>query len=212
VNPLPGGPFGVMVADPPWMYQKRPGIHGAGRSARGTADLHYATLTNEEIRDLPVRESAAADAHLFLWVTNPGVYGGRFSELTPGHIAAAWGFEYRTLLTWVKTSATGEPIRSGLGWYFRGCTEHVLYATRGAATVPAALREPNVILAPRGRHSAKPPEFMQLVERVTTGDRLELFGRGPRPGWTVWGDEADRPAPRPVVATANELALFEEVI
>jgi N6-adenosine-specific RNA methylase IME4 len=71
VNPLPSGPFAVVVADPPWRYQKRSGTHGTGTAARGTVDLHYATMTNEEIRDLPVQESVADRAHLFLWVSNP---------------------------------------------------------------------------------------------------------------------------------------------
>lgn len=188
---LPSGPFDVIVADPPWMYQKNPGSKGANAGATGTVDLHYSTMTNEQIADLPVQGIAAENAHLFMWITNPGMYGGRFSTVTPYQIATRWGFTYRTLLTWVKTSKDGDPIRGGMGWYFRGCTEHVLYATRGKVAIPAALREPNVVLAPRSRHSAKPAAFMELVERVTTGRRVELFARETRLGWDSWGNELE---------------------
>ncbi len=190
MSALPTGPFDVIVADPPWMYQKRPGMNGGGEGAPGIAEREYPTMTNEEIAALPVRSVAAPDAHLFMWITNPGVYGGRFSDVTPADIAAAWGFEYRTLLTWVKTVSDGRINRGGMGWYFRGATEHVLYATRGRAGIPAELRQPNVFLAAKGRHSAKPRAFFDLVEKVTEGRRLEMFARAPRAGWTVWGNQS----------------------
>lgn len=195
MSALPEGPFEVIVADPPWRYQKDAGAKQDSGAApvsgrTGQAEMRYDTMSNEEIAALPVADVAATDAHLFLWVTNPGLYGGRFSTVTPADIAAAWGFTYRTMLTWVKTTADGDVMRGGMGWYFRGCTEHVLYATRGKAAIPAEIREPNVVMAPRSRHSAKPWEFMAMVERVTSGRRLEMFARHPRPGWETWGNQA----------------------
>lgn len=189
---LPEGPFDVVVADPPWQYQKNLGAKQAGDTvgSPGTAEARYNTMSNEQIAAIPVADVAAPDAHLFLWITNPGIYGGRFSTVTPADIAEAWGFEYKTMITWVKTTGDGAVMRGGMGWFFRGCTEHVLYATRGRAAIPTALREPNVIMAPRSRHSAKPHEFASMVERVTTGRRLELFARHPRPGWVTWGNQA----------------------
>ena len=191
---LPPGPFDVIVADPPWKYQKSPGAKHPDREPGkrgGQAERQYPTMTNEEIAAMPVEKVAADAAHLFMWFTNPGMFGGRFSTITPRDIAEAWGFEFKTVLTWVKTTQAGDPSRGGMGWFFRGCTEHVLYATRGGAGIPSHLREPNVILAPKGAHSAKPDAFSELVERVTPGARrLELFARSPRPGWTVWGNES----------------------
>lgn len=189
---LPPGPWTVIAADPPWLYQKDPGGKGDGTGPRVTAETKYPTMTNEEIAALDVAAVAADDAHLFMWVTNPGMFGGRFSDLTPAGIAEAWGFEYRTMLTWVKTVSGARIDRGGMGWYFRGATEHVLYATRGRASIPSVLREPNVFLAAKGKHSAKPPAFYAMVDRVIPeGARLEMFARRPRPGWTVWGNEAD---------------------
>lgn len=209
VSALPNGPFVVIVADPPWMYQKNPGIKGGGDGPGGIAEREYPTMTNEQIAALPVGDVVGPDAHLFLWITNPGIYGGRFSDVTPADIAAAWGFEYRTTLTWVKTVAEGRIDKGGMGWYFRGATEHVLYATRGRAGIPAAMREPNVFLGAKGRHSAKPRVFYDLVERVTDGPRLEMFARNPRPGWTVWGNQADgRPLVTPDAVDPEQLDLF----
>lgn len=207
---LPNGPFTVVVADPPWMYQKRPGVKSGGEGAPGIAEREYPTMTNEELALLPVREVVATDAHLFMWITNPGIYGGRFSDVTPVAIAEAWGFEYRTLLTWVKTVSQGRIDKGGMGWYFRGATEHVLYATRGRAGIPADLREPNVFLAAKGKHSAKPRAFFDLVERVTTGPRLEMFARNPRSGWAVWGNQADGESLAPVEEDPGQPDLFGE--
>jgi N6-adenosine-specific RNA methylase IME4 len=185
-------PYSAIVADPPWMYQKAPGEKQPGGRATpggrgGQAEHHYSTMTNEEILALPVRGLAAKQAHLYLWFTNPGAWGGRFSDVTPHDIAAAWGFEFKTIITWVKTDAAGGVNRGGMGWYFRGATEHVLFATRGDLQTPEATREPNVIMAGRGRHSEKPGAFFDLVQRNSPPPYVELFARAPRLGWEAWG-------------------------
>jgi N6-adenosine-specific RNA methylase IME4 len=169
-------PYSTIVADPPWLYKKQP-----GDQMHNYAESKYGTMTNEQLAELPVGDLAAPDAHLFMWVTNPGMFGGRFSTITPADIAKAWGFEYRTLITWVKRG----PL--GLGWYFRGQTEHVLYATQGRAAIPPAKRRENVIRADRGVHSEKPQAFLDLVEAVCPGPYVELFARTPRFGWDSWG-------------------------
>mgnify|MGYP000110724177 FL=1 len=163
------GPYGTIVADPPWSYQ-RSGVQGA-------ADDEYSTLTGDDIAALPVEQLAADDAHLYMWVTTPKLW----DSPNPAEIAEAWGFTYKTMLTWVK----GE--RSGLGWYYRVDTEHCIFATRGRAPIPGALRESNVLWSPRARHSAKPQAFADLVEKVSPGPYVELFARAPRLGWDHWG-------------------------
>lgn len=173
-------PYSTIVADPPWQYQKRPGAK-SGSVMGSMAEGQYSTMTNEEIAALPVGELAADQAHLYLWVTNPGMFGGRFGRVTPRDIVEAWGFTYVTLLTWVK------PGGGGMGWYFRGQTEHAVFAQRGMLGIPADRREPNVVTAKRGGHSAKPPAFYDLVERVSPGPYVDLFARQPRFGWDSWG-------------------------
>lgn len=187
---LPDGSFGTIVADPPWRYTQRP-TAATGRGA--SAEHYYPTMRAEEVRDLPVARLAADQAHLYLWVTNPVLLGLRpyiRGEIPVVDIVRAWGFEPVTILTWVKSTKAGAIAGGGLGFYFRGATEHVLFATRGGLGIPAAIRQPNAFLARRGEHSAKPPCLQETAELVSPGPRLELFARRPRPGWSAWGDEA----------------------
>lgn len=178
--------YTTIVADPPWRYNAAPRVLRSGGRG-GQAEHHYPTLTNSELVKLPIASMAAVSAHLYLWVTNPrlvGDYQGK-RDITPFDIVEAWGFRPITLLTWIK------PGKGGTGWYFRGQTEHVIFGTRGNLGIPAHLRQPNVIHAPRSRHSAKPEQFFALVEQVSPGPYLELFARRRRLGWDAWGDEVD---------------------
>jgi N6-adenosine-specific RNA methylase IME4 len=167
-------PYRTIVADPPWAYDRAGGL-GNGRAA---AD-QYPTMTPDAIRDLPVESYADGDAHLYLWVTNL-----KLDEAGAFDIVRAWGFRYVTMLTWHKLGAPG------MGWYFRGDTEHVLFGIRGSLPIPPAIRESNHFAASRTGHSAKPDRFYELVERVSPGPYLELFARRRRYGWDVWGNEA----------------------
>jgi N6-adenosine-specific RNA methylase IME4 len=178
-------PYRTLVADPPWRYQVTRGLPSGSRDPsheRHTAEDNYSTMSNAEIAAMPVRELADDTACLFLWVTNPRMFGERNGDsLTPKEIMEAWGFQYRTLLTWVKTGAPG------MGSYFRGDTEHVLFGVRGGFKIPPAQRRRNVITAARGRHSTKPAAFFDLVEATCPGPYLELFCRQPRFSWDSWG-------------------------
>jgi N6-adenosine-specific RNA methylase IME4 len=40
-------------------------------------------------------------------------------------------------------------------------------------------------------HSRKPDEQYKIIESCSWWPYLELFGRGKRSGWTVWGNQAD---------------------
>jgi len=172
------GLFQTIVADPPWDY--RDPLQRGRHSSRG-AENHYELMKIGNIAALPVRQLAANDAHLYLWVTN--------AFMVEGHqIAIAWGFTVRTILTWVKPSI-------GMGHFFRNNTEHVLFATRGR--LPPLRRDcPTSFAAPRREHSEKPCEFFEIVESMSPEPRIELFGRSQRPGWTVWGYEAGHKAGR----------------
>jgi N6-adenosine-specific RNA methylase IME4 len=170
--------YRTIVADPPWRYANE-------TVPMGGVAHHYTTMSNVEIAALPIRELAEKDAHLYLWVTNPRLFAeDTDAGVGPREIVKAWGFSYKTLLTWVKPGL-------GLGYYFRGCTEHVLFATRGRAPIPGELRIANVFDgAHTGGHSAKPDVFGDLVEAVSPGPYLELFARRQRLGWDTWGNEA----------------------
>ena len=165
--------FRTIYADPPW-----PEI-GGGRIRRG-ADAHYPLMKVSEIKALPVSRLAFEAAHLYLWTTNNYLPAAL-------EVINAWGFEYKTMITWLKD-------RKGLGQYFRGKTEHCLFATRGVLpyrTRPDGLRAQGVtgFIAPRSEHSVKPQEMRDMIELVSYPPRIELFARIPAPGWNAWGNQ-----------------------
>jgi N6-adenosine-specific RNA methylase IME4 len=147
-------------------------------------------MTSDEIAAMPVGRLVADDAHLYLWTTN--------SFVEDAHaIARAWGFRPVTLLTWVKVHQD-DPSRVSMktGYYFRGATEHALFAVRGSLALTTSEGVPTAFLWPRiGSHSVKPAAFGDLVERCSPGPYVELFAREPRLGWDSWGHGYEAPRP-----------------
>jgi N6-adenosine-specific RNA methylase IME4 len=143
----------------------------------------YATMTIEQIRELPVAQLAAARSHLYLWVPNALILEGL-------EVMRRWGFVYKSNLVWYKIRKDGGPDGRGVGFYFRNVTELVLFGVRGAIrTGPAGRRQTNIIVSRKREHSRKPDELYSIIERCSPGPYLELFARHPRAGWQQWGDE-----------------------
>jgi N6-adenosine-specific RNA methylase IME4 len=167
--PLPDGIFHTIEADPPWVLDANEGK---------SAVIQYNLMDLEAIKALgsQVLERSADDCHLWLWAINP---------MLPEafEVMKAWGFEYKSCLTWVKTNGFGT------GHYLRGATEHCLLGIRGSLK---CLRndQRTYFEAPRSQHSAKPDEFYELIETLSPGPRLRLFARSQLDGWDSWGDEA----------------------
>ena len=164
--------YATIYADPPWPE------YGGGKIKRG-ADRHYPLMTVKEIKKLPVQGITAENAHLYLWVTNNYLPAGL-------EVMQAWGFRYVTTITWAKD-------RIGLGQYFRGMTEHCLFGVKGKLpykTLDGKRQQGRTLLvAPRERHSQKPVEMYDMIERVSYGPYIELFARNKRAGWDSWGNE-----------------------
>ena len=167
--PLPEGPFRVIVADPPWAYTKRAG----DGSHRGT--IPYPPMDTDKICALPIASLASDNAILWLWTTNAFL-----ADAT--RVIRAWGFEQKTMLTWIKP-------RMGVGDWLRGQSEPCLFAVRGR---PKVKRKDvsTVLQAPVREHSRKPDEFYELVESHCPGSKVELFAREARRGWRAWGAES----------------------
>ena len=80
---------------------------------------------------------------------------------------------------------------SGLGHWTNGNAELCLFAKRGS---PKRNKKnvKQIVLAPRGRHSAKPLEVKdRIVELMGDVPRIELFAREKTNGWEVWGEEVN---------------------
>ena len=178
---LAGRTFSTVLADPPWRFHNR-----TGKVAPEHRRLsRYGTLSFDEIASLPVAEHMAETAHCYLWVPN---------ALLPYGLATleAWGFTYKTNLIWHKIRKDGGSDGRGVGFYFRNVTEMVLFGVRGksARTLAPGRRQVNYMASRKREHSRKPDEQYDIIEACSWGPYLELFGRGSRPGWTVWGDQA----------------------
>jgi N6-adenosine-specific RNA methylase IME4 len=161
---LPTGPFQVIVADPPWRYE-------SGN------ELPYPTMSIEDIKALSIGDIADDNSILWLWTTNAHLR-------TAFDVIEAWGFEYKTLLTWVKD-------RMGTGEWLRGQTEHCLLATRGKPVFVHGVHS-TALEAARREHSRKPEEFYALIEATCPGGRLELFARQLRKGWQAYGNDTEK--------------------
>lgn len=172
--------YKTLYLDPPWEER------GGGKIKRG-ADRHYPLMRLEDIQALPIRELSHPDGcHLYLWVTNNFLRKGL-------GLLDAWGFEYVTTITWLKD-------RQGLGQYFRGLTEHCIFAVtkkrlpyKYDLQIDGSTKRAQGVTgfyAPKSVHSRKPVQMREMIERVSYGPRLELFARECFPGWDCWGNEA----------------------
>jgi N6-adenosine-specific RNA methylase IME4 len=192
-NPLPTGPFGCILADPPWAFRT---FSGETMTPHRSAEDHYPTMGLAEMQALPVADSAAKDCALFMWVV-----GSHLAESI--ELAAAWGFAFKTdAFYWMKqrlwdagqldllTNDVAEP-RMGFGYWTRKQVEPCWLFTRGKPKrISAGVRQ--VILEPRREHSRKPDCQYERIEALVGGPYLELFARNQRPGWASWGNQTDK--------------------
>jgi N6-adenosine-specific RNA methylase IME4 len=212
--------FRTILADPPWAYNDKLTM---SLTPRGSED-NYSTMTLPEICALwngtlgtLAGHELKDDAFLFLWVTNPFLLNGAGVK-----VCEAWNFTPKQIITWVKgrleatkiQDSDGDLIahaklvlRTGLGRYTRGTTEHMILATRGRPQIfvkdqgvnnlilaeeidaPVLSDQDTVFVASPTGHSRKPEASYQLIERVCPGPYLELFARQKRMGWMSWGNE-----------------------
>jgi len=195
------------LLDPPWEER------GAGKIKRG-AQRHYDLLKTTAMPGV-IRASGlwtpGENAHVYCWVTNNFLPDGLWllNEL---------GVRYITNVAWTKK-------RPGIGRYFRGKHELLLFGTIGRGW--AVRTAPNDIESaldtdeadgdsyfPDGdsieaehemengkrKHSAKPKVFYDMIESRSQGPYVEFFARSLRPEWTSWGNDAA------VVASAMEIS------
>lgn len=142
---------------------------------------HYKTMSLKDICEMDIKSLSEKDCVLFMWATVP---------LLPEafKVLEAWGFKYKTMITWRKIMSLG------MGYWFRGQTEHLLLATKGKVKA-FRLQEANIIQCKTEKHSKKPEVFRELIMRATLkiADRkcLELFARQQTKDWQVFGNEVE---------------------
>lgn len=173
--------YKVIYADPPWCYRN------AG--CRGAAENQYATMSVDEICQLPIQNFTAEDCVLLLWCTWPQMEEGL-------RVLHAWGFKYVTGFPWIKTTEISQTLWGkikirvpyGVGFWTRGCSEYVLIGTKGKTKPPT---EGFIgLLTPNLTHSRKPDSLYHYATCLD-GPYLELFARRKREGWDSWGNEIE---------------------
>jgi N6-adenosine-specific RNA methylase IME4 len=152
-------------------------------------------MSLEDIMALPVADWTMPDSLLWLWTTNTHLPVAL-------DVVKAWGYQYRTMGTWAKT-------HFGIGFWLRGQTEHLIFASKGDAKprrtgghgALGSRASTLICVSKRLGHSEKPEAAHTLIESICEGPYLEVFARKARPGWTSWGHDLGvdlRPANHPV--------------
>lgn len=198
--------FPIVLADPAWHYDDKAlaGDRGAG--------CKYSLMDDEAIYNLPIAKIAEPNSVLLLWVTMPKLIEGL-------ECMRRWGFAYKSCaFTWVKCNqpfyaliqaieqrawlkpegmdALIQRVKTlwaiGMGRYTRANAELVLLGTRGKSVPRVDASVNQIVCAPPGKHSAKPPEVRDRIVQLF-GDlpRVELFARDTAPGWISLGNEID---------------------
>ena len=185
--------YNVIYADPPWNYNNKK----TGGSMISGAGGKYNTLKQVDLFKMPLNELTEKDAVCFMWATVP-LMDEAFSLLK------AWGFKYKTMITWEKTGILG------MGFWLRGQTEHILIGVKGEVK-PFNHQEKNIYRHPVCAHSAKPHFFRELVMKLADKSfpecrRLEMFARSREgmfsdyeyEGWDVFGNEVNNSIVLPI--------------
>jgi len=208
--------YRAIMIDPPWKET------GGGKIKRG-ADRHYPVIKKkEDIRDVILNSGKwdpAEHSHLYLWTTNNFLQDALW-------LMDELGFRYVTNIAWVKvmpeegwTEAKWSKFlfwvlrygwaravmrwvlkNGGLGQYFHGQHEILLFGVKGKGKDPSVYQKPvhlwgrkytgTVMFASVGEHSEKPEEAYELVEARSHGPYIDMFARRKHHRWDTWGDEA----------------------
>ena len=173
--------FRTAVADPPWLEL------GGGKIQRG-ANKHYDLLKTKDIPGVITGSGLwnfEENAHFYCWVTNNFLKDGLW-------LMEELGFRYVTNIIWMKE-------KIGIGQYFRGKHEILLFGVRGKGLDSSVCTDdksiPSAYVAPHEKedgkivHSRKPEMFYEMIESRSKGPYLEMFARNTRKDWISWGNE-----------------------
>ncbi|EGD82745.1 N6-adenosine-methyltransferase 70 kDa subunit [Salpingoeca rosetta] len=164
------GKFSVIMADPPW---------------RINMELPYGTMSDEEMRQLPVQD-LQDNGVIFLWVTARCVDLGR-------ELLKRWGYNYANDLIWIKINQLQNLVRTGrTGHWMNHAKEHCMIGVKGNLDGIYPGIDCDVLVSEVRDTSRKPDEIYGLIERLSPGTRkIELFGRphNVQSNWLTLGDQ-----------------------
>jgi len=162
------GTYEVIVIDPPWPYGTE-----YNKETRRVASP-YKELSIEELEKFKL--PASDNCILWLWTTHKFIKDAF-------ELIDIWKFDYKLTFVWDK-------VKLGIGSWLRCQAEFCLLGIKGKPQWNLS-NERDILRIPRGKHSEKPDEFYDMVEKLcpTKGEYADIFSRKKRPGWRSYGDE-----------------------
>jgi N6-adenosine-specific RNA methylase IME4 len=199
--PIPDEKFGTIAIDPPWHFASRAPV--ANHHIDRNPSRHYATMDLEHIAAIPIKEMAAKDCHVMLWITGPLLAAGVHNSLF-----SSWGVRVSSMLfVWIKlwpkvnqdqfrtTPLLECDLAYGNGFTTMQNAEYCVLGRIGSPSRQATgIRQ--IILDNRREHSRKPDAFYKRARAFGAGPYLDAFPGEARGGWTPWGwshREGERP-------------------
>jgi len=188
-----GRKYNVIYADPAWQYGSKElyGDKKKGSDKREnrfrTIERIYATMTIDQIKELPVKEITDKNCACFMWVTD--------SHLKDGiEVMESWGFKYKTIaFVWLKKTSTGKTVLNFAPHTLKS-TEICLLGIKGSMKdFKKSNNVRQLIEAERKEHSRKPNDARSRIEELyPDAIKLELFARQNSNGWYSWGNETNK--------------------
>lgn len=179
--------FDLLYLDPPWAFRNWSTdqlVKYDLKWARANGRSPYPVMKQTDLFKIPIGELGNKDSVMLMWTTHPKLQDGL-------DLMKQYGYEFKTVaFCWVKLNPSGVGWHFGLGYHTRQNPELCLLGTRGKGLKRIDNSVPNLIIWPRGAHSAKPPvtrdRIIRLYGNVT---RCELFARSEPNGFLAWGNE-----------------------
>ena len=133
-------------------------------------------MSLEQIQDLKIKSICSNNSYVFIWTTE------KFLPFT-FQLLKGWGLKYRYTMTWMKPGGLHDIN------YPQFNTEFVVCGVYGKPSLIDMKAFNTGFNAPRGKHSEKPREFYDTINRVCGGTKIDLFSRKERKDWNIWGNE-----------------------
>ncbi len=159
--------YACVYVDAPWPVSGEP-------SEDGDKALEcFCTALSQQ----PIQELVEEHSHLHMWATDESLFAAKT-------VMEAWGFTFKGAL--ICLNNLGRP-----GNYWVEAHEYLLLGVRGG--LPLMERSMNSWMrACREPDGNSPDNIRRLIERVSPGPYLHLFGNKPISGWTVYSSMAGR--------------------
>jgi len=174
-----GGGYSLIYADPPWKQTK-----GGLRKTRPNQkrELDYQTISLEEIEEIlkSFRDKSAENHIMFCWTIDKYLFESE-------QMLKDLGYKIHARMIWDKTNGVAPAFT------VRYSHEYLLYCYYGKF-IPVATemrgKYTTVLREQATKHSKKPEIAYKMIEDLYPNtNKIELFARNKRVGWTSWGNE-----------------------